>query len=215
MGPFYGDFDNYVLEQSGGTYPNETYTRREGMLGWFGWDYDVIDVGQVKLSPQHFDFGGEVLLGHLRYGTSGNFDSVSCHPYARKSIWPTRNLLVAGNFNLTNTAELNASLTQRGAHVIYSTDTQSILEEIGFWLDEEHDRLFKAFKDQGLSGEEVSAPVVEGEGGPFAAPVQRAGEPPLARRPLVEEARDEAGERPRGVDEAMCPSTHRGSDRSK
>jgi len=101
---------------------------------------------------RHFDFGGEVLLGHLRYGTSGNFDSVSCHPYARKSIWPTRNLLVAGNFNLTNTSELNSSLTERGAHVIYSTDTQSILEEIGFWLDEEHDRLFKAFKDQGLSG---------------------------------------------------------------
>ena len=101
---------------------------------------------------RHFDFGGEVLLGHLRYGTSGNFDSVSCHPYARKSIWPTRNLLVAGNFNLTNTSDLNSSLTERGAHVIYSTDTQSILEEIGFWLDEEHDRLFKAFKDQGLSG---------------------------------------------------------------
>ena len=67
---------------------------------------------------RHFDFGGELLLGHLRYGTSGNFDSVSCHPYARKSIWPTRNLLVAGNFNLTNTPDLNASLTERGAHVI-------------------------------------------------------------------------------------------------
>ncbi|NBV38060.1 MAG: amidophosphoribosyltransferase [Verrucomicrobia bacterium] len=101
---------------------------------------------------RHFDYGGELLLGHLRYGTSGSFDSISCHPYARKSIWPTRNLLVAGNFNLTNTSALNASLTERGAHVIYSTDTQSILEEIGFWLDEEHDRLFKAFKDQGLEG---------------------------------------------------------------
>ena len=108
---------------------------------------------------RHFDFGGELLLGHLRYGTSGNFDSVSCHPYARKSIWPTRNLLVAGNFNLTNTNELNASLTERGAHVIYSTDTQSILEEIGFWLDEEHDRLFKAFKDQGLEGGAVQAEI--------------------------------------------------------
>ncbi len=104
---------------------------------------------------RYFDFGGELLLGHLRYGTSGNFDSVSCHPYARKSIWPTRNLLVAGNFNLTNTPALNASLTERGAHVIYSTDTQSILEEIGFWLDEEHDRLFKAFRDQGLEGTAV------------------------------------------------------------
>jgi hypothetical protein len=80
-------------------------------------------------------------------------------PVRRKSIWPTRNLLVAGNFNLTNTAELNASLTQRGAHVIYSTDTQSILEEIGFWLDEEHDRLFKAFKDQGLEGAAVQAEI--------------------------------------------------------
>jgi len=108
---------------------------------------------------RHFDFGGELLLGHLRYGTSGSFDSVSCHPYARKSIWPTRNLLVAGNFNLTNTGELNSSLTQRGAHVIYSTDTQSILEEIGFWLDEEHDRLFKAFKDQGLEGAAVQAEI--------------------------------------------------------
>jgi amidophosphoribosyltransferase len=108
---------------------------------------------------RHFDFGGEVLLGHLRYGTSGNFDSVSCHPYARKSIWPTRNLLVAGNFNLTNTSDLNSSLTERGAHVIYSTDTQSILEEIGFWLDEEHDRLFKAFKDQGLSGMAVQGEI--------------------------------------------------------
>ena len=108
---------------------------------------------------RHFDFGGELLLGHLRYGTSGNFDSVSCHPYARKSIWPTRNLLIAGNFNLTNTSELNTSLTQRGAHVIYSTDTQSILEEVGFWLDEEHDRLFKAFKDQGLEGAAVQTEI--------------------------------------------------------
>lgn len=104
---------------------------------------------------RHFDYGGEVLMGHLRYGTSGNFDTGSCHPYARKSIWPTRNLLIAGNFNLTNTQALNTTLTERGAHVIYSTDTQSILEEVGFWLDEEHDRLFKAFRDQGLEGADV------------------------------------------------------------
>jgi amidophosphoribosyltransferase len=104
---------------------------------------------------RHFDYGGEVLMGHLRYGTSGTFDTGSCHPYARKSIWPTRNLLIAGNFNLTNTQSLNTALTDRGAHVIYSTDTQSILEEVGFWLDEEHDRLYKAFRDQGLEGAEV------------------------------------------------------------
>ena len=108
---------------------------------------------------RHFDYGGEVLMGHLRYGTSGNFDTGSCHPYARKSIWPTRNLLIAGNFNLTNTQSLNTTLTDRGAHVIYSTDTQSILEEVGFWLDEEHDRLFKAFRDQGLEGADVQSEI--------------------------------------------------------
>ena len=108
---------------------------------------------------RHFDFGGEVLLGHLRYGTSGNFDAASCHPYARKSIWPTRNLLLAGNFNLTNTEALNRSLTERGAHVIYSTDTQSILEEVGFWLDEEHDRLFRLHRDAGLEGPALQAAI--------------------------------------------------------
>jgi amidophosphoribosyltransferase len=108
---------------------------------------------------RHFDFGGEVLLGHLRYGTSGNFDAASCHPYARKSIWPTRNLLLAGNFNLTNTEALNRSLSERGAHVIYSTDTQSILEEIGFWLDEEHDRLFRHHRTLGLEGPALQAAI--------------------------------------------------------
>ena len=108
---------------------------------------------------RHFDFGGEVLLGHLRYGTSGNFDAASCHPYARKSIWPTRNLLLAGNFNLTNTEALNRSLTERGAHVIYSTDTQSILEEVGFWLDEEHDRLFHLHRSAGLEGPALQAAI--------------------------------------------------------
>jgi len=108
---------------------------------------------------RHFDFGGEVLLGHLRYGTSGNFDAASCHPYARKSIWPTRNLLLAGNFNLTNTEALNRSLTERGAHVIYSTDTQSILEEVGFWLDEEHDRLFRIHRESGLEGPALQAAI--------------------------------------------------------
>lgn len=67
MGPFYGDFDNYVLEQSGGTYPNETYTMRNGMLGWFGWDYDVIDVGQLKITPQFFDTGGDSAYGGSVY----------------------------------------------------------------------------------------------------------------------------------------------------
>ncbi len=108
---------------------------------------------------RHFDYGGEVLLGHLRYATSGSADAGACHPYARKSIWPTRNLLLAGNFNLTNTDALNRSLGRRGAHVIHSTDTQSILEEVGFRLDEEHERLFHAHRAAGLEGQELQAAI--------------------------------------------------------
>jgi len=108
---------------------------------------------------RHFDYGGEVLMGHLRYATSGSADAGACHPYARKSIWPTRNLLLAGNFNLTNTEALNRSLGRRGAHVIHSTDTQSILEEVGFWLDEEHDRLFQHHRGAGLEGQELQAAI--------------------------------------------------------
>lgn len=104
----------------------------------------------------NFDFGGEILLGHLRYGTSGNLDASSCHPYFRKSIWPTRNLMLAGNFNITNSSELNTSLVNRGAHPIFSTDTQSILEEIGFWMDEEHTEIYHELRDKdGLSGAEI------------------------------------------------------------
>ena len=108
---------------------------------------------------RHFDYGGEVLMGHLRYATSGSADAGACHPYARKSIWPTRNLLLAGNFNLTNTEALNRSLGRRGAHVIHSTDTQSILEEVGFWLDEEHDRLFQLHRGAGLEGQGLQAAI--------------------------------------------------------
>jgi amidophosphoribosyltransferase len=104
---------------------------------------------------KHFDFGGEILLGHLRYGTSGGLEGSSCHPYFRKSIWPTRNLMLAGNFNIANTNELNNSLILRGAHPIFSTDTQSLLEEIGFWLDEEHTQLYRQIRDeQQLSGDQ-------------------------------------------------------------
>lgn len=104
----------------------------------------------------HFEFGGEVLMGHLRYGTSGNFTESSCHPYFRRSNWPTRNLMVCGNFNMTNTAELNRALINRGQHPIFDTDTQTILEEIGFHLDEAHDAIYHAKRDT-MPGYEIPA----------------------------------------------------------
>ena len=115
-----------------------------------------------ELSPKdpesvkrQFNFGGEILLGHLRYGTSGEFDEGSCHPYLRRSNWPTRTLMVMGNFNMTNAAELNDVLIKRGQHPIFGTDTQTVLEEIGYHLDEHHTDLYRALRDQGISGEEM------------------------------------------------------------
>jgi amidophosphoribosyltransferase len=105
---------------------------------------------------QHFDFGGELLMGHLRYGTSGGYNLSACHPYFRRSPWPTRNLALCGNFNMTNTAELNHSLMAMGQHPIFATDTQALLEKIGFNLDEEHEEIFRSLRGQGLSGEEMS-----------------------------------------------------------
>src|ERR1035438_8359731 len=83
---------------------------------------------------RNFDFGGELLLGHLRYGTSGGYNLSACHPFFRQSPWATRNLALCGNFNLTNTAELNQSLIAMGQHPVFATDTQAILEKIGFFL---------------------------------------------------------------------------------
>ena len=103
-----------------------------------------------------FDFGGELLMGHLRYGTSGGYNMSSCHPFFRRSPWPTRNLALCGNFNLTNTTELNASLTAMGQHPIFATDTQAVLEKIGFFLDEEHEDLYRQLRGRGLAGEEIS-----------------------------------------------------------
>ena len=103
----------------------------------------------------HFDFGGEVLVGHLRYGTSGEFDAGSCHPYLRRSNWPTRTLMVMGNFNMTNATELNQVLIERGQHPVFGTDTQTVLEEIGYHLDEAHTDLYRRLRDDGVPGHEI------------------------------------------------------------
>jgi amidophosphoribosyltransferase len=110
---------------------------------------------------RHFDFGAELYLGHLRYGTSGGYSLSACHPFFRRSPWPTRNLMLGGNFNMTNTAELNDSLIAMGQHPIFATDTQAVLEKIGFFLDEEHEELYRQLRTRGLPGEEVSRRISE------------------------------------------------------
>ncbi len=103
----------------------------------------------------HFDYGGELLLGHLRYSTSGGMGEAACHPYYRRSNWPTRNLMVAGNFNMTNLDELNRTLINRGQHPVFDTDTQTVLEEIGFHLDEAHDAIYRRERDAGTDGRDI------------------------------------------------------------
>lgn len=104
---------------------------------------------------REFELAGEVYMGHLRYGTSGDFGKGCLHPYLRRSTWPTRSLMVMGNFNLTNTDELNRLMMQRGQHPVFGTDTQSVLEEIGFQLDEAHTQLYHELRDAGVAGEQI------------------------------------------------------------
>ncbi len=103
----------------------------------------------------NFEFGAEIYLGHLRYGTFGGYGLGSCHPYFRKSNWPAKNLVIAGNFNLTNTPELNDRLIDMGQHPIYDSDTQTLLEKVGHHLDVEHDRLYQELISEGKNGVEA------------------------------------------------------------
>ncbi len=110
---------------------------------------------------QNFNYAAEIYLGHLRYGTSGGYNIHSCHPYFRRSNWPTKNLVLAGNFNITNNEELNSDLIEHGQHPLFDTDTQTLLEGIGFHLDQEHDALYRKFRDEGLKGAEIALRISE------------------------------------------------------
>ena len=101
---------------------------------------------------KNFGYGGEVLLGHLRYGTSGVYSSSNCHPFVRQSNWPTKNLMLAGNFTITNEKDINNDLINRGQHPIFGTDTQAVLEDVGFHLDEAHDAIYHQMRDQNVEG---------------------------------------------------------------
>lgn len=104
----------------------------------------------------HVSFTGEVLLGHLRYGTHGKNSIESCHPFLRQNNWQTRNLVIAGNFNMTNVDELLEQLYELGQHPKEKADTVTVLEKIGHFLDTENQILFDRFKREGYSNVEIS-----------------------------------------------------------
>ena len=110
----------------------------------------------IEWQKQNIPFMGELILGHLRYGTFGKNSIQSCHPFRRQNNWMARNLLVAGNFNLTNVDELIAHLIELGQHPTEKADTITVMEKIGHFLDKENDRLFKIFKEKGLTNDVIS-----------------------------------------------------------
>jgi len=115
--------------------------------------------GFNKLSrlKQSFPHLGELYLGHLRYGTYGKNNIQMCHPVVRKNNWKTKNLAVAGNFNLTNVDELLNQLVGFGQSPNQKTDTVTILEKIGHFTEEENNKLYYKYKKQGHSKKKISA----------------------------------------------------------
>lgn len=110
---------------------------------------------------QNVSFTGEVLMGHLRYGTHGKNSVENCHPFLRQNNWMSRNLVIAGNFNMTNVDELLQQLFELGQHPKERADTVTVLEKIGHFLDDENQQLFDQFKREGHSNAEISRLIAE------------------------------------------------------
>ena len=116
-------------------------------------------VNDVALQKAHIPYIGELFLGHVRYGTFGKNSIENVHPFLRQNNWMHRNLIVAGNFNLTNVTELFNSLVELGQHPKELADTVTVLEKIGHFLDEEVTDLYLECKNNGLTKREAS-PVI-------------------------------------------------------
>ncbi len=118
-------------------------------------------LNDVEYLKRNAGFTGELFLGHLRYGTFGRNSIESCHPFLRQNNWMTKNLVVAGNFNLTNVDELFDVLLHVGQHPKEKSDTVTVMEKIGHFLDMENDKLYNELKPQGYSNTEVYAKIAQ------------------------------------------------------
>ncbi|MDG2139149.1 MAG: amidophosphoribosyltransferase [Flavobacteriales bacterium] len=114
----------------------------------------------TKWLKNNMPFTGELFLGHLRYGTYGGNSIEQCHPFLRQNNWKTRNLALAGNFNMTNVDELFTHLTDLGQHPKEKSDTITIIEKIGHFLDEENVNIYQKYKE-GFSKREISLKIEE------------------------------------------------------
>lgn len=135
--------------------------------------FDVVNNGIHKYSAkpdlindpvfakQNIPFAGELYLGHLRYGTFGNNSIDYVHPVMRDNNWKSRTLVLAGNFNMTNVDELFKKLVDLGQHPRDYSDTVTVLEKIGHFLDEENQQLFRQYKNDGFTNMEISKLIAE------------------------------------------------------
>ena len=123
------------------------------------------DLGNTDLTDleikQAYPYLGEIMMGHLRYGTFGNNSITSVHPFLRQNNWMHRNLVLAGNFNLTNVNELFDNLVTLGQHPKVKADTVTVMEKIGHFLDDEVPKEYKKLKKKGFSKQEASPMIAE------------------------------------------------------
>jgi amidophosphoribosyltransferase len=115
----------------------------------------------AELQKKHIPYIGELLLGHVRYGTFGKNSVESVHPFLRQNNWMHRNLILAGNFNMTNVKELFKNLVELGQHPKEYTDTITIMEKIGHFLDDSVSKIYKTLKKEGYSKNECSPLIAE------------------------------------------------------
>ncbi|MBL7558350.1 amidophosphoribosyltransferase [Olleya sp. YSTF-M6] len=115
----------------------------------------------VDLQKKHIPYIGELLLGHVRYGTFGKNSVESVHPFLRQNNWMHRNLIMAGNFNMTNVKELFQNLVDLGQHPKEYTDTITIMEKIGHFLDDAVSKIYKELKKEGYGKHECSPLIAE------------------------------------------------------
>jgi len=118
-------------------------------------------VDDVAMQKKHIPYIGEVLLGHVRYGTFGKNSIEKVHPFLRQNNWMHRNLIIAGNFNMTNVNELFDNLIQLGQHPKEMADTVTVMEKIGHFLDDAVAKLYKQIKKEGYTKQEASPLIAE------------------------------------------------------
>ena len=127
---------------------NKKFAKAQKLAKQISKETGIDAVHDAEWWQENVAFTGEVLLGHLRYGTHGQNEIENCHPMLRQNNWRSRNLVMAGNFNMTNVDDLFNKLVSLGQHPKEKVDTVTVMEKIGHFLDEENQRQFGKYKDQ-------------------------------------------------------------------